>query len=94
MSAGIIDFCHSNEDDEDIDLHSLFINTATEERSFLIPCQCEEEINKEVAAMSPAKHDHLMVNLHCSTAASTDYDLTGQIVWPVSGNMVVVLRSD
>jgi hypothetical protein len=27
----------------------------------------------------------LSIELECSQAASTDYDLTGQILWPVSG---------
>lgn len=27
----------------------------------------------------------LSIDLECSQAASTDYDLTGQILWPVSG---------
>ena len=69
--------------DEVNDLSSLFTNTDYTRRIFEVPCGDEDEI--DFPASDKVRHPRcLTVDLHCSLAASTDYDLTGQIVWPVS----------
>jgi predicted nicotinamide N-methyase len=55
----------------DMDLDQLFTVTHYSNVTITIPCYdtCEND---------------LQVTLACSQAATTDYDLTGQILWPVS----------
>jgi hypothetical protein len=86
---------------EDMDLHSFFSNTAVEVKTFKILCydpnvdddDDKAEPHRPSAASSSTcstalqekKKHYLTIHLFCSPSACTDYDLTGQIVWPVSG---------
>ena len=84
---------HSNKQDqeehswaEDGDLSSLFTNTSYVRSRVRIHCHDEDE-NELPAIHHFPQQKHLTVELYCSPAASTDYDLTGQVVWPVSSEL-------
>jgi hypothetical protein len=67
-----------------MDLEQLFTVTDYRSATLLIPCPPStgtEEENEKYEQCS----DELSIELFYSPAASTDYDLTGQILWPVSG---------
>jgi hypothetical protein len=65
-------------------LDQLFTITDYQAATILIPCpsiSTEEELD----AKEEQSSSELSIELFYSPAASTDYDLTGQIIWPVSG---------
>ncbi len=65
-------------------LDQLFTITDYQAATIVIPCPpiSKEEENNEKDEQSSKE---LSIQLFYSPAASTDYDLTGQIIWPVSG---------
>lgn len=74
--------------DHDMDLDLLFnANTAIEQQTFKV--QCYHQDDDDSPPTSPDEEEYsnkyLVFQLFCSSSACTDYDLTGQIVWPVSG---------
>lgn len=77
--------------EHEMDLHSFFDkSTAIEQKTFKILCHEHDDVEERHAPSSPTgkeerKKKYLILPLFCSSSACTDYDLTGQIVWPVSG---------
>ena len=74
------------------DIASLFINTSYVVQTISIPYfkQVNDETNEKDEQQQKTKSiddstNVMNINLSCSKSASTDYDLTGQIIWPVSG---------
>jgi len=75
----------SNEQNEDtFNLEDLFTVKEYSTVSITLPCyQSAAKCSHEEPELE--NQGNLTLNIICSTAASTDYDLTGQILWPVSG---------
>jgi hypothetical protein len=70
-----------------MDLDSLFINTDYTTVTVTIPCLGTVdggELRHDQEEEESARGELLRLDLACSVSASTDHDLTGQIVWPVS----------
>jgi hypothetical protein len=67
-----------------MDLDQLFTITDYEAATILIPCPLIGT-EEEDGAKDEQSSNELSIKLFYSPAASTDYDLTGQIIWPVSG---------
>ena len=61
----------NNDHDEVVDISDLFTNKDYSTTDVSIPCYGEDRI--------------LNISIASSIAASTDHDLTGQIIWPCSG---------
>lgn len=59
-----------------MDLDLLFTNTEYRTTTVTIPCHASDD--------SSDHDDVLSIDIASSPSASTDYDLTGQILWPVS----------
>ena len=68
-----------------MDLDQLFTITDYREATILIPCPLIGIEEEEKDAKDEQSSNELSIKLFYSPAASTDYDLTGQIIWPVSG---------
>ena len=88
-------YVHEEEEDEDeddaqeemgCDLASLFINTEYVTQSITIPCHYSQQSNNNHNHNYNNNHEEkdLTVDILCSQSATTDYDLTGQVIWPVS----------
>eukprot|EP00978_Attheya_sp_CCMP212_P000157 scaffold286_cov52-Attheya_sp.AAC.7 len=74
-----------------MDLDSLFINTDYQTVTVTIPCLETAEGGEHhqsqqllIVQQDEEKRGELRLDLACSVSASTDFDLTGQILWPVS----------
>eukprot|EP00550_Attheya_septentrionalis_P006822 CAMPEP_0198296030 /NCGR_PEP_ID=MMETSP1449-20131203/30613_1 /TAXON_ID=420275 /ORGANISM="Attheya septentrionalis, Strain CCMP2084" /LENGTH=326 /DNA_ID=CAMNT_0043996513 /DNA_START=206 /DNA_END=1183 /DNA_ORIENTATION=+ len=74
-----------------MDLDSLFINTDYKTVTVTIPCLETVEGDEHhhphqelLVQQDEEKRGELRLDLACSVSASTDFDLTGQILWPVS----------
>lgn len=67
-----------------MDLDKLFTITDYKAATILIPCPPISREEEEDAKDEQSPNE-LSIKLFYSPAASTDYDLTGQIIWPVSG---------
>lgn len=76
-------------DDEDvISLHALFTNNNYVKTKFSLSYHSP---NSTEGNNNADNVNNASVELWCSHSASTDYDLTGQIVWPVSRELFFVL---
>jgi|NOAtaT_6_FD_contig_51_1202599_length_851_multi_2_in_0_out_0_2 hypothetical protein len=77
---------HGTALDYDMGLDSLFNNnSAIEQKTFKIQCYNQDGDNSPTSSPKEHNENYLVFQLFCSPSACTDYDLTGQIVWPVSG---------
>lgn len=80
--------------DHDMSLDSLFNNnTAIEQKAFKVQCYNQDDDDSPTSPDEEHSKKYLVFQLFCSSSACTDYDLTGQIVWPVSGQFTY-LRID
>lgn len=72
--------CVESDDDhvQGCDISSLFTNTDYISKNLQIPCHDQSQQDPSLSLST------IDVDVVCSNSASTDYDLTGQIVWPVS----------
>jgi hypothetical protein len=67
-----------------MDLCQLFTITDYVATTICIPCH-PISTEEDDDAKDEQSSNELSIELFYSPAASTDYDLTGQIIWPVSG---------
>ena len=67
-----------------MDLEDLF--TIKEYKVVGVDLPCFDAELRDLAVEEPLleRPSHIHIDIFCSTAASTDWDLTGQILWPVS----------
>jgi hypothetical protein len=73
-----------------MDLDQLFTVTDYKTTTIRIPCGSLDSNESENEQEYLTKE--LSIDLFNSQAASTDYDLTGQILWPVSGKEPLLQR--
>eukprot|EP00559_Dactyliosolen_fragilissimus_P004849 CAMPEP_0184865858 /NCGR_PEP_ID=MMETSP0580-20130426/19446_1 /TAXON_ID=1118495 /ORGANISM="Dactyliosolen fragilissimus" /LENGTH=394 /DNA_ID=CAMNT_0027365233 /DNA_START=8 /DNA_END=1192 /DNA_ORIENTATION=- len=95
---------NDDNDREDYFLGDLFTNTDYTRISIEVAIQQQTKRQAQQAQICDQQHhedkneqhdEHKMnIELLCSSAASTDYDLTGQIVWPVSIRLSSYLTSN